>query len=141
MRWTNNAFLKAIRGLTALLFLTAALAAPAADSTNSARDTLLLRNGDSLEGNLLSIDPHQVVRWKDPDVAEPIDFKLEGVSQLDLHPPAPPDRGNNFPCKVSLTQGDVLEGSLLSCTRDTLCLQTWYAGQLKIPRKHVQSIY
>jgi hypothetical protein len=141
MRSTNNAFLKAIRGLTALLFLTAALAAPAADSTNSARDTLLLRNGDSLEGNLLSIDPHQVVRWKDPDVAEPIDFKLEGVSQLDLHPPAPPDRGNNFPCKVSLTQGDVLEGSLLSCTRDTLCLQTWYAGQLKIPRKHVQSIY
>ena len=100
-----------------LLFLTAALAAPAADSTNSAPDTLLLRNGDSLDGHLLSIDPHHVVRWKNPDVAEPIEFKLEGVSQLDLHPPAPPDRGTNYPCKVFLTQGDVLEGSLVSCTR------------------------
>ena len=58
----------------------------------------------------------QVVRWKHADVAEPIEFKLDGVSQLDLHPPAPPDRGTNYPCKVSLTQGDVLEGSLLSCS-------------------------
>jgi hypothetical protein len=118
-----------------------ALVSPAADSTNTALDTLLLRNGDSLDGKLLSIDPSQVLRWKCPDVAEPIEFKLDGVSQFDLHSSPPADRGNNFPCKVSLTQGDVLEGGLGSCNRDTLCLQTWYAGQLKIPRKDVQSIY
>jgi hypothetical protein len=135
MRWTSKPF------LAAWLLLTAALAAPAADSTNSARDTLLLCNGDSLDGSLLSIEARQVLRWKHADVDQPIEFKLESVSQLDLHPPAPPDRGINYPCKVSLTQGDVLEGGLLSCTRDTLCLQTWYAGQLKIPRKQVQSIY
>ena len=119
----------------------AGLACSAADSTNTAFDTLLLRNGDSLGGKLLSIDTGQVLRWKTPDVADAIEFKLDGVSQLDLHSSPSPDRGNNFPCKVSLTQGDVLEGGLISCNRDTLCLQTWYAGQLKIPRKDVQSIY
>jgi hypothetical protein len=125
---------------TGLLFLAAALAAPAADGTNSAPATLLLRNGDSMDGNLLSIDARQIVRWKHADVAEPVEFKLDSVSQLDLHPPAPPDRGTNHPCNVSLTQGDALEGSLVSCDRDSLLLQTWYAGQLSIPRKQVQSI-
>ena len=85
----------------------AGLACSAADSTNVALDTLLLRNGDSLGGKLLSIDTGQVLRWKTPDVAEAIEFKLDGVSQLDLHPSPFADRGNNFPCKVSLTQGDV----------------------------------
>jgi hypothetical protein len=127
-------------GLAGLLFLAATLAAPAADSTNSAPGTLLLRNGDSLDGQLLSIDDLHVLRWKHADVAEAIEFKLDGISQLDLHPPAPPDRGTNYPCVVYLTPGDVLEGSLVSCGPDTLCLQTWYAGQLQIPRKQVQSI-
>ncbi len=139
MRWTNKLF-PAAAGLAGLLLLAAALAAPAADSTNSAPGTLILRNGDSLDGQLLSIDDRHVLRWKHADVAEPIEFKLDRVSQLDLHPPAPPDRGTNFPCKVFLTQGDALEGSLLSCSRDTLLLQTWYAGELKIPRLQVQSI-
>jgi hypothetical protein len=151
MRWTNKPFrnirFKPFRNIrfkplfSACLLLAAPLPAPAADSTNSARDTLLLCNGDSLDGSLLSIEARHGLLWKHADVAEPVEFKLERVSQLDLHPPAPPDRGTNYPCKVSLTRGDVLEGSLVSCTRDTLCLQTWYAGQLKIPRKQVQSIY
>jgi hypothetical protein len=136
MRWIN----KPTGALAALLFLAAALAAPAADETNSAPATLLLRNGDSLDGRLLSIDTSQVLRWKHPDVAEPIDFKLAGVLQLDLHPPAPPDRGANCPCKVSLARGDTLEGSLVSCDQETLVLQTWYAGPLSIPRNQVQSI-
>jgi hypothetical protein len=127
-------------GLAALLFLAAVLGAPAADSTNSAPDTLLLRNGDSLDGQLLTIDALRVVRWKHADAAEPIEFKLDGVSQLDLRRPGPPDRGTNHPCRVFLTQGDALDGSVVSCGADTLCLQTWYAGQLQIPRKHVQSI-
>jgi len=132
MPWTNK--------LGALLFLAAALAAPAADWTNSAPATLLLRNGDSLDGTLLSIDTRQVVRWKHADVAEPIEFKLDSISQLDLRPPAAPDRGTNHPCKALLTQGDALEGSLISCNGETLLLQTWYAGQLSIPRGQVQFI-
>ena len=126
--------------LAGLLLLSAALAAPAADWTNSVPATLLLRNGDSLKGNLLSMDERQVVRWKHPDVAEPVELKLDSISQLNLRPPAPPDRGTNYPCKVSLAQGDALEGSLVSCDKDTLVLQTWYAGPLSIPRNQVQAI-
>jgi hypothetical protein len=131
----------AARRLAALVLLAAALPATAADPSNSAPATLILRNGDSMDGSLLSIDARRLVRWKNADVAGPVEFILDSISQLDLHPPAPPERGANSPCNVFLTQGDVLEGSLLSCSRDTLALQTWYAGQLKIPRKQVQSIY
>ena len=144
MRWTNKPLqpLTAATGaLAGLLCLAAALAAPAADPANPAPATLLLRNGDSLDGNLVSIDARQVLRWKHADVAEPVEFKFDRVSRLDLRPPASPERGTNYPCKVFLTQGDALEGSLVSCSRDTLCLQTWYAGPLSIPRRQVQSIY
>jgi hypothetical protein len=130
MRWINRL----------LLCLTLAPAAAAADATNNGMDTLLLRNGDSMGGKLLSIDASQTLRWKSPDAAEPIEFTLDGISQLDLHPSPPPEGGGDFPCKVFLTQGGALEGGLVSCSRDTICLQTWYAGELKIPRKEAQSI-
>jgi len=137
MCWTNKQSFPVLAGL---LFLAAALAAPAADSTNAAPGRLLLRNGDALDGKLISIDTRKVALWKNPDAAEPIEFKLDGISELVLHPPAPPAAGASYPCKVYLTQGDVLEGNMVSCARDTLCLQTWYAGQLLLPRKQVISV-
>jgi hypothetical protein len=66
-----------------------ALPASAADSTNTASGRLLLCNGDSFPGNLVSIDTNQTVLWKNPDVAEPVAFKLNRISQMDLSPPAP----------------------------------------------------
>jgi hypothetical protein len=141
MRWTSSQlFIAAAGALAALILPAAAPAAPADDSTNSPPDTLLLRNGDSLDGKLLSIDPAQGARWKHADAVEPMVFKLDRISELDLHPPPAPDRGTNAPCKVTLAGGDTLEGSLVSGNRESLCLQTWYAGQLTFPRKQVQSI-
>ena len=140
MRWTNRAFSAAGR-LAGLVLLAVALAAPAADWAGAVPGTLLLRNGDSLDGNLVSIDARHVVRWKHADAAEPIEFNLERIAQVDLHPPGAPERGTNFPCKVRLTQGDELEGNLVSCSRDSLWLQTWYAGELKIARKQIESVY
>lgn len=123
-----------------LFLFSATLCALAADSTNTPPDTLLLRNGDRLDGNLTSIDPQHTVRWKHSDVAEPIEFKLDSVSEVEFHPPPSPPRDPNFPCRLALAGGDALEGNLVSCSRETLTLQTWYAGQLRIPRKLVQSI-
>ena len=136
MNWTN----KLLYVLAVLLLLAAAPAASASDSTNTAPGRLLLCNGDSFPGNLVSIDTSQTVLWKNQDVAEPVAFKLNRISEMDLSPPAPPARGTNWPCKVILTQGDVLEGELVSCAPDTLSLQTWYAGQLLLPRRQVQSV-
>jgi len=125
---------------TALFFLAAAVGAFADDSTNIPSDTLLLRNGDRLDGGLASIDAQHTLRWKHADVPIPIEFKLDSVSEVEFHPPPPPARDTNFPCRLALAGGDAMEGNVVSCSRDTLILQTWYAGQLKIPRKFVQSI-
>jgi hypothetical protein len=126
--------------LVALCLFSAAMGAFAADSTNVPPDTLLLRNGDRLDGNLASIDAQHTLRWKHLDVPEPIEFKMDSVSEIEFHPPPPPARDTNLPCRVALAGGDAMEGNLVACSRDTLVLQTWYAGQLKISRKLVQSI-
>jgi sRNA-binding regulator protein Hfq len=141
MFWINKLLQHVCAAIGVVALAASALAAPEADSTNAAPGRLLLCNGDSLDGNLVSIDAARVVRWKNADVAGAIEFKLDRVSQMDLRPPAFPDRGTNHPCKVYLTRGEMLEGSLISCDRDTLCLQAWYAGQLLFPRHQIQSVY
>jgi hypothetical protein len=145
MPWTNKARAAAISGLAGLLCLAAALGAPAGLSTNPAPDQLLLRGGDSLDGKLLAIDPQQGLVWKHPDVAEPIEFNLDRVAQIRFRPSAPPGApafsATEPPCKVFLAGGDTLDGCLVSYDRTNLCLQTWYAGPLKIPRQSLRSVY
>jgi hypothetical protein len=103
-----------------------------------------MRNGDWLDGKLQSIDRQHGLLWSLADASAPIEFKFDAVSQVFFHPPpapAQPDTGANFPCKVFLAGGDILEGSLAACDPSTLSLQTWYAGLLKIPRASLRSVY
>jgi hypothetical protein len=145
-RWTNNTILAALAGALCVAAAQGALPpeTPATPATNAPPDGLLLRNGDLVNGKLLAIDSRRGIRWKHLDVAAPIEFKLDSASRIYLHPPpapSPSGDGTNLPCKVFLARGDVLPGNLVSCNRETLCLQTWYAGQLIIPRKSLQAIY
>jgi hypothetical protein len=142
MRWISKTGAAAIGGLCCVA---AALGAPANLPTNSAPDELFLRDGDSIDGKLLGIDSKEGVRWQNPDVAEPIEFKMDGVAQIRFHPAdradSPTVAEADSRCKVLLAGGDELEGNLISCDRSNLVLQTWYGGSLSISRKSVQSVY
>jgi hypothetical protein len=141
MRWISNKSAAVICGLCCAA---AALAAQASPATNAALDEIFLRDGDSMDGKLLGVDPKGGVRWQNPDVAEPIEFKLDGVAQIRFQP-ATEDSSKSaeteLRCKLSLAGGDVLEGTLVSCDRSNLVLRTRYAGALTIARKSVQSVY
>ncbi|MGD1086566.1 MAG: hypothetical protein ABSA47_17655 [Verrucomicrobiota bacterium] len=147
--WTDNfsrpALAAAISGFACLFGLLAAQGAPSIPSTNAAPDQLFLRDGDFLNGKLLDIDSKRTLRWQHADVADPIEFNLDSVSQIRFHPSAQPGspEGSNtdHPCQVFLAGGDVLEGALVSYDRTNLCLQTWYAGLLSIPRGGLRSVW
>ena len=129
----NNLRSIIVAGAVALL---AASPAPAQQpgSTNAQSDCLFFRDGDVLYGKLLAIEPGNAVRWQHPDAAEPIEFKPESVAQIEFPPVPATAAQSNSSCRVYFGNGDTMEGNLVSCDRDTLTLQTWYAGRLNISR-------
>jgi hypothetical protein len=109
-------------------------------SNNPARDTLLFRNGDLLYGQLLAIDAPGSVSWRHLDAAGPIDFKPDSIVQINFAARKNSNAPAENACRVLLADGDSLEGGLVSCDREAVVLQTWYAGRLSIPRASLQSM-
>jgi len=131
-----------VLALAAALALSAPAQLPPESSpaANAAPDSLLFRNGDLLYGQLLAIDPPGAVQWRHPDAAQPIEFKPDRIAQIDFPAPKNSTAPSNHACRLLLANGDSLEGGLVSCGREALALQTWYAGLLNIPRASLQSL-
>jgi hypothetical protein len=108
--------------------------------TNLPSDCLFFRNGDTLYGKLVAVDPPDLVRWQHPDVSDPIDFNADRVLQIDFPQQSSPARHLDFPCSITLANGDALSGNFVSCDRQTVILDTWYAGLLQLPRRGVLSV-
>lgn len=135
MTWMNR-FARTLNKIAAAF----AAMAVASASAQQPPDGLLFRNGDSLKGQLLAIDPQNAVHWRLPDAAEPIDFKPDTIAQIDLQTPKDIPAHPEDSCRVLLANGDLLAGKLISYDRKKLALDTWYAGQLTIPRDALQSV-
>jgi hypothetical protein len=129
-----------MNSLTRFIFYFFALAGAAfAQAPTPGSDGLTFRNGDLLYGKLLAIEPGDL-RWQHPDAAEPIDFKLDSVAQIDFAGAKNLAAQSNSTCHLLLADGDLLEGNLVGGDHNTLTLQTWYAGELKIQRSSLRSL-
>ncbi len=146
-KWQRNVKLGFQAALTAALVAIARAQSPAGGTVENvflardSKDVLVFRNGDYLYGGLLGIDPQSGLRWQHPDAAQPIEFSVANLAEIQLAPRAetqPPGWTNN--CTVRLVDQDELEGSLTACDAEKLTLETWYAGRLTIPRKRVEAI-
>ena len=104
-------------------------------------DYLLLKNGDRLRGALESIRPGQSFLWQSPRIAGSIDFAPDAVRSVELGKPAGPIIPASGQSRVWLTTGEMLEGNLTRWTPDQLTLDTWYGGELTIPRARVQRLH
>ena len=106
----------------------------------SAKDALVFRNGDFLYGALQSIDSENGVRWRHAEALGPIDFNTNNISQIYFQSRAEREVERANTCRVQLGNEDELEGNLISCDREKIVLETWYAGKLEIPRRIAQVI-
>jgi hypothetical protein len=113
---------------------------PGASDRLSSRETLLFRNGDLLYGALEAIDPSKGLLWRHSDVDRVIQFRADAVAEV--HFPVQPLGGSNVvnACRCQLNNGDELEGSLVRLDQERAVLQTWYAGEISLPRRNIQSI-
>jgi hypothetical protein len=111
-----------------------------AGKTVPVTDSVRFLNNDTLHGSFIGSEKEGVVRWQSLEAKDPILFQTANLSEIKLdshHPPAgvkPPAHA------VILTNNDELPGNLVSMDDKVLVLETWYAGNLSIPRMMVKSI-
>ncbi len=100
-------------------------------------DVLRFKDSDTLHGNLVSIAENGLLTWVRPDVQSPIKIKLDNIRGIRLS-----RAGAKSPTgtRVALTNDDVLYGQLVSLNSEDLVLDTWFGGQLTIPRVMVRTI-
>lgn len=102
-------------------------------------DSVLFTNGDFLYGKLLAIGPQHAVRWQHPDADAPIEFKSTNISEIDLSSSHRSiDETNN--CKIDFINNDSLKGNLVSCDKESVVVDTTYAGQLHLSRALLESL-
>jgi hypothetical protein len=120
--------------------LTQAATLPLAAAEPFAGDTVWLKNAERFKGELLAVDPRQGLLWKHPDIRESLPLAITNVLKIRFGGrPLPPPKGAN-PCVVRLANQDELEGDLAGFDGENLLLDTWYAGQLRIPRGGLDSV-
>ncbi|MEI6084340.1 MAG: hypothetical protein WCS70_08570 [Verrucomicrobiota bacterium] len=104
-----------------------------------AGDTLKFRNGDRLQGALLSATATGL-RWQADGAPAPILFEATNLAELQLAPRPPTNARQLHGWLVELTNGDQLTGDIVALDDQTLTLTTWYAGQLRLQRTMIKRL-
>lgn len=101
-------------------------------------ESLEFLNGDKLRGRLTGIEADGTVQWSHPEAKAAIQFSPRHLARINLDPNAGRGKGGDG-FMVRLVNGNELPGKIMSMDKDHLVLNTWFAGTLTIPRKHVVS--
>jgi small nuclear ribonucleoprotein (snRNP)-like protein len=103
-------------------------------------DMVWLKTNERFRGELVALDPKTGLVWHHPEIQEDLPFPLSETIKVRLGTrPVPPLKLVN-PCLVRLANQDELEGDLTGFDGETLLVDTWYAGTLRIPRRRVESV-
>lgn len=131
------------------LFLSRALLALPCALTAAELPVLNFTNGDRLQGNLGRVDD-TMLQWKSPTLKKETPFFLNQVQDItfpaQIAPPPARDHIAHIRFNPDLRQqnenisGDVIEGELVAVNQDSIILNTWYAGQLKLNRNMVKDL-
>jgi hypothetical protein len=91
-----------------------------------------------LHGTLVAISA-DTVTWRYPQAARAIEFKTRGLAEITIGAHTPSTALAPSGVVARLTNGDELQGKIISLDGQKLELDTWFAGRLSIPRKLVKS--
>lgn len=116
-----------------LLLGLAATFAPAADETE-----IRCIDGSRIRGSLLGIGPDRVLFGAD-FLASPVPLRLDKVLDLSLPIQRGESQGDHV-AVLTLSNGDVLRGTLANLSDSEVSLDTWYAGPLKFRRAMVDTL-
>ena len=100
-------------------------------------DRLKLLGGGSLDGKFLGFYEGRV-RWAHSAFGAPVSVDAEAVDSVRVKQVALPLKVAD--CRVTLVTGENVIGTLKSFNEQALVLETWYAGELSIPRRAIQLV-
>ncbi|RYI03415.1 MAG: hypothetical protein EON48_15865, partial [Acetobacteraceae bacterium] len=118
--------------LLATLWSASALGLAAAPSS----DLLRFTNGDQLHGQFQGIGKGPVAVWQREDVVAPVEFQPSALRHIVLRGGKPARQLGSL-SHVELVNGDRIPGTISGMDKETVLLETAYAGTLRIPRDHV----
>jgi len=108
--------------------------------------TIELLGGDKFTGEMKSFIPglrdgeEDIVSWVHRDAVDSIRFKGSRVARIQLNYLPPSNLPKAKIANIHLRNGDMLSGMVSALTGEVLRLQTWYAGEITIPREEVMAI-
>jgi len=102
-------------------------------------DQVTLKNGDHFSGDVDSVDGMSQLVWRHPDALDPIVLDPASLIGIDFDG-ARTIVSTNTRHEIQLTNGDILNGDLVSMDAQTLLLKTTYAGTLAVGRHMLRSI-
>lgn len=111
-------------------------------SRRTVRDSILFKNGDVLFGSLQSIDEGSGVLWNRPDALNEFGFTPDAITQIELaalEAPRSAPASSNL-CSIQLSNGDLIQGDLVSYDGQKVIVETWYGGTLELPKSAVALI-
>ncbi len=108
----------------------------ATESADLTRPCLRWNNGEFLYGELDSVTTEQVL-WKSPIFSEPIALRPSQLKTMEL-----PKNGINSkePFAITMGNGDLIYGSLVSITAETVQIHSESCGELTLRRNEVASL-
>jgi peroxiredoxin len=116
------------------------LGVPVIAADAPARPVLHLINDSTVPGELRASPDPNVIRWRSPVFAEPLEFPLSAVRSVHYDTPVtPPKPADEY--GVELVGDDVVYGDILRLTDDELELNSAAHGRLRLKRDQVCRIY
>lgn len=104
------------------------------------RGTLFWGNGDSLNGQLVSAE-NQVLTWKSPLFAEPLQVELSVLSSVRFPElESKPHSAERDEFQVTLVDNNVLHGQLVSIADKTITMKSDRHGQMMLNRDSIRSL-
>ena len=102
-------------------------------------DLVTLENGDLFEGNVVGLSDN-TISLTSPHSSSPLKIVGENLRHIQF------DNGDltknpTHSQLIHLKNGDSLPGQVTALDDSTLTFDTWFAGALRISRKHVDSVY
>ncbi len=111
---------------------------PIARAGEEVQSTVRFSNNNLLAGSMESLSTDRLV-WKSPVLERPTPFFLKNVVDLTLSAETP-EPGVGHEASVTLTNGDLVRGQLVSVSDSIIELETGFAGLMKLNRLMVSDI-
>lgn len=102
-------------------------------------DELTFFNGNTLGGDLMSIDEKGVV-WNHSDVIEPIRFAPKNLKQISLVVESEKEKELSTLPRIELTNGDAIRGELVRLGPEVLEIRSPAVGEVSVQRNMIRRI-